>query len=252
MPLNDEQKQALSVLAAADPKDVAEALHADANAHYQHIFRVGYGKAKGEYTNPEGTGKLDVAEAARAAAEAERDEAKQRADALGSKDADFAAERERLTKAAQDAKRAADEAKAAAEERIKGIYRAAQEKALLAKLAPTIDPLYAENAVVPAARERIRIDGVADDGTPQVSYLDADGVPLSGGLDALAAQLAANVDPRFKTSHVDAGGGAQPGGGGGPAGGSSLADAMKARYANRPNKPAESDAPRAARFAPAS
>ncbi len=251
MPLTDEQKAALQTAAAAlqgaDAKDVAEGFReALPNAH-QAAVAFGYGKAKAEFTP-----KVEAAEAARAAAEAERDEARAQADALASKDADFAAERERLTKAAQDAKRAADEAKAAAEERIKGIYRAAQEKALLAKLAPTIDPLYAENAVVPAARERIRIDGVADDGTPQVSYLDADGVPLSGGLDALAAQLAANVDPRFKTSHVDSGGGAQTGGGGGPAGGSSLADVMKARYANRPNKPAESDAPRAARFAPAS
>ena len=67
---------------------------------------------------------------------------------------------------------------------------------------------------MPAARDRIRIDGIGEDGTPTVSYLDADGVPLSGGLDALAQQLAAGVDARFKTSKVDAGGGATNGSGG--------------------------------------
>ena len=214
MPLTPEQSAALTAAAealqGAEAKDVADALKASLPDAYQTAFRVGYGTAKGELQP-----KVDAAEAAKTTAETERDDAQAQATTLAGKDTDFAAEKARLEKAAQDAKTAATEAKTAADERIKGFYRTMQDKALLAKLAPIIDPLYAENAVIPSARDRIRVDGIGEDGELSVSYLDADGVPLSGGLDALAAQLAANVDARFKTSKVDAGGGAQNGSGGG-------------------------------------
>ena len=245
MPLSDEQKAALQTLAAADPKEVADGLKEHAPNAYQTAFRVGYGTAKGEF-EPKLTAEREAKEAAEAAAA----EAKQQAESLAGKDTDFAAEKARLEKAAQDAKAEAKQAKTDAEASVKGFYRTAQEKALLAKLSPVVDPLYAENAVVPAARDRIRIDGIGEDGTPTVSYLDADGVPLSGGLDALAQQLAAGVDARFKTSKVDAGGGATNGSGGATGGAEGLVAAMKARYANDPNKAGASAAPRANRYAP--
>lgn len=246
MALTPEQTAALTLLADADPKEVAAGLKESAPDVFQTAFRVGYGTAKGEFEP-----KLTAAQAAKEAAEAERDAAKAQAETLGSKDADFAAEKARLEKAAQDAKAAAEQAKTEAAESIKAHYERAQANALLAKLAPTVDPLYAENAVIPSARARIRIDGIGEDGTPAVSYLGADGVPLSGGLDALAAELAASVDPRFKTSKADAGGGAQNGAAASGSVASDLTAAMKARYQHNPNKAGESAAPRASKYAPA-
>lgn len=214
MALTPEQTAALALLADADPKEVADGLKETAPNAYQTAFRVGYGTAKGEYEP-----KVQAAESAKAAAEAERDAAKAQAETLGgdqdSKVKALTERAEKAEKAAQDAKAAKDAAETEAAESIKGFYRKAQQNALLAKLAPTVDPVYAEQALVPKYADRIRIDGVGEDGAPTVAYLGADGVPLSGGLDALAAELAATVDARFKMSRVDAGGGAQNGAGGG-------------------------------------
>lgn len=215
MPLTEEQKAAVATLATADPKEAADALHADANPVYQHAYRIGFGTAKGEYTNADGTGKMDLALQAKTAAEAAAQEAKEALSQAASGDEATAAQIAALERAAQEAKDAKDAAEAAADARVKGVYRTAQEATLLAKLVSQgVDEDYARGAVLPNASGRIRIDALTEDG-PTVSFLGADSVPLSGGLDALAAELASGVAPKFKTSKVDTGGGATNGGTGG-------------------------------------
>lgn len=211
MPLSEEQTAALQTLAAADPKEVADGLksvHPDA---HQHVFRVGYGTAKGEIA-PKVEAATAEAEAARQALE----DAKAQLAKAGEGDEATQQRIAALEKAAQEAKDAKTAAEEAAAERIRSVYRSAEDKALLAGLvAAGVDKDYAAGAVLPVNAARVRIDGLADDG-PAISYLDADGVtPLSGGRDALVAQLAAAVPAKFKGSAVDAGGGASNGSGGG-------------------------------------
>lgn len=216
MALTAEQTAALETIAdalsGADAKDVADGIKAALPDAYQTAFRVGYGTAKGEFEP-----KVKEANTARETAEAERDEAKATADNLSGKDADFAAEKTRLEQAAQTAKDAKEAAEKAADARIRAVYETAQDSQILAGLVSQgVDKDYAQGAVLPSLRSRRRVDALPTDDNPQpvVSFLDADGVPLSGGLDAFVTTAAASVPAKFKVSAVDAGGGASNGSGG--------------------------------------
>lgn len=204
MPLTAEQIVALQLLADADPKEVADGLQEHAPAARQHVFRIGYGTHKGESKT-----ELDALKEQVTTLTQERDDAKAQADTLGSKDADFAAEKTRLEKLAADAKEEAKTAKATADERVKGLHKSREKSALQAKLvAAGVDPDYAEQVLVPKLADRIRVDGLTDDGGATVAYLDPDGVPDASGLDGLAAQAVKTVDARWIVSGADSGSGA--------------------------------------------
>lgn len=250
MPLTAEQTAALETLKGADAKEVADALkeaHADA---YQHVFRVGYGTHKGE-----AKAKADALEAQIATLTQERDEAKAAAEAASGNDEQKAAERARLEKAAQDAKAEAKAAKEAARKQVEDAHRNIAKAALTARLVGEhrVVPEWAESVVVPGAAERIRTSYDEATGAVAVDYLDADQTPLTGGLDALAAQLAAGVKADYVRSTADGGSGAQNGPRGGPAGtvATQLAAKMKARYAPPAPTDTKSAPARAARYAPA-
>jgi len=221
MPLSPEQAAAVKLLAEADPKEVAEAMKADAASAYQAVYQSGFTTA-----HKDAKTKLSAKdeEVARLAAElAERGEEIAR---LGAAQPDFAAEKQRLTDALTKAKQEAEAAKAEASERVKAVHK---QKALAdvraALVSKDVDPEYAEMVLAAKAAERVR---VAEDGA--VAFLDADGLtPLQNGLDGLAAQLVAGLDAKWLRSKADGGAGVTPGGHAGPAVGRSFEQSVTAR-----------------------
>lgn len=207
MPLTDEQKAALTLLKSADAKEFADALRAEANDHYQAIFRVGFGAAKGEYET-----KL---QAAQAEAETLRGQVQEKDQALQQvQQGDMKALQERITtleQAAQKAKAEAQEARTAATDTLKRYHRDTFEQQVYAELlAAHAEPRYAKNAVMPEFRSRIEADE-----TGAVRFLDDDGTPVqaaSGELHKVVAKkILATIPPEFIQSRADKGGGASGG-----------------------------------------
>ena len=218
MPLTAEQTAALQTAAdalqGADAKDVADALKAALPDPYQSVYARGFGTSKGEARQ-----QADALQAQIEALTAERDAAKEQADALGSKDADFAAEKKRLEDALVTAKAEKAEALKTASERIKALHASRERAALVADLvAKGVDADYAEQVLAPKLAARIRVGEPGDDGQASVDYLDADGLtPLQTGRGGLADQALKDVDPKWLRSTADGGAGTSTGGSG-PAG----------------------------------
>lgn len=213
MPLSPEHAEAVKTFAAAiagaDAKEVADALKGEAPPVYQAAFQPGHSTA-----TRDAKARLDAKQAEVDAAVTERDAAREEATRLAAANPDHAAEKTRL-EAALVAQKATDEATKTGAERVKALHAARTREALTAKLIEKgVDADYAREVLAAKAAARIRVGDPAADGTAEVSFLDADmATPLTSGLDGLAGQFVAGLDPKWVRSDVAGGGGATGSGG---------------------------------------
>jgi hypothetical protein len=205
MPLTDEQKAALTLLASADVEDFAEALQNEANPLYNRVFRAGVSR-----------GKESVGAVAK-----ERDEFKARAEEVEQQLADLQAktpDRAEIDKAWQ-AKLDKEREKLAAEvesERAKvarlttdTVVEKTENALLAAGIKPSVAKLFARDRA-----QRIRFD----EGGAPVLYDGEIPVQVPSGktpFQVLAEQEVAAAEPEFLASRVDVGAGSTNGAGGG-------------------------------------
>lgn len=210
MPLTDEQKQAITVLAGADPKEATEALKDGAHPLFQSVFRKGYGTAQGEYEGE--TGKLTKAQAEAAAAKARAEKAEADLTEARSKTPDV----DKLHADYGTKLKEKDDAIAAERTARENERKARIRSDLRAELGVINDSGYADYLA------STHIDRLTpkDDGTVELLEAAGSSVPVQvpqgkTPYKVLAEDILKDVAPDKKRSDVDAGGGAQGGSGGG-------------------------------------
>lgn len=214
MPLTEEQKAALKVIATVSSTDIdeaADALKNDAHPVYQRVFNAGHSTAQSAAKTEKATLEQQIATAKEEAAtlQTQLDELKDKVPDRAQIDAQWQQKLDREKKALQDQIDAANSKVA------RLTTDTTVEKAENALLAAGIRPRLAKLLAKDAA-SRIKY---GEDGSPAL-YEAGSEIPIQvpagkTAFQVLAEQEKAAADPADLVSQADSGGGAGAGGGGG-------------------------------------